>query len=68
MSFDELSSTSERLNHPTANRPKMPGRRLPAQFGGAHSVRILDYFTALFCHRTVAGRLQTQALRGGSLF
>ncbi|KAF3702566.1 CD2-associated protein Adapter protein CMS Cas ligand with multiple SH3 domains [Channa argus] len=37
MSFDELSSTSEKLNHPTANRPKMPGRRLPAQFGGAHS-------------------------------
>ncbi|KAK2856573.1 hypothetical protein Q5P01_005308 [Channa striata] len=37
MSFDELSSTSEKLNHPTANRPKMPGRRLPAQFGGGHS-------------------------------
>ncbi|XP_060907317.1 CD2-associated protein [Labrus mixtus] len=34
MSFDELSSTSEKLSHPTANRPKMPGRRLPAQFGG----------------------------------
>nr|XP_033475612.1 CD2-associated protein isoform X1 [Epinephelus lanceolatus] len=38
MSFDELSSTSEKLSHPTANRPKMPGRRLPAQFGGGHSV------------------------------
>ncbi|KAK5853322.1 hypothetical protein PBY51_007118 [Eleginops maclovinus] len=37
MSFDELSSTSEKLSHPTVNRPKMPGRRLPAQFGGAHS-------------------------------
>ncbi|XP_020310689.1 CD2-associated protein isoform X3 [Oncorhynchus kisutch] len=36
MSFD-LSSTSEKLFHPTANRPKMPGRRLPAQFGGGHS-------------------------------
>ncbi|XP_023855528.1 CD2-associated protein isoform X2 [Salvelinus sp. IW2-2015] len=36
MSFD-LSSTSEKLSHPTANRPKMPGRRLPAQFGGGHS-------------------------------
>ncbi|XP_034555203.1 CD2-associated protein [Notolabrus celidotus] len=34
MSFDELSSTSEKLSHLTANRPKMPGRRLPAQFGG----------------------------------
>lgn len=37
MSFDELSSASEKLSHPTANRPKMPGRRLPAQFGGGHS-------------------------------
>ncbi|XP_041831773.1 CD2-associated protein isoform X2 [Melanotaenia boesemani] len=37
MSFDELSSTSEKLSHPTANRPKMPGRRLPAQFGGVQS-------------------------------
>lgn len=34
MSFDDLSSVSEKLSHPTANRPKMPGRRLPAQFGG----------------------------------
>ncbi|XP_056150281.1 CD2-associated protein isoform X2 [Lampris incognitus] len=34
MSFDDLSSSSEKLSHPTANRPKMPGRRLPAQFGG----------------------------------
>lgn len=38
MSFDELSSTSEKLSHPTVNRPKMPGRRLPAQFGGGQSV------------------------------
>uniref|UniRef100_A0A671TZU7 Osteoclast-stimulating factor 1 n=1 Tax=Sparus aurata TaxID=8175 RepID=A0A671TZU7_SPAAU len=38
MSFDELSSTSEKLSHPTVGRPKMPGRRLPAQFGGGHSV------------------------------
>ncbi|KAM9355367.1 CD2-associated protein isoform 2-T2 [Pholidichthys leucotaenia] len=37
MSFDELSSTSEKLSHPTANRPKMPGRRLPAQFAGGQS-------------------------------
>ncbi|XP_029902972.1 CD2-associated protein [Myripristis murdjan] len=37
MSFDDLSSTSEKLSHLTANRPKMPGRRLPAQFGGGHS-------------------------------
>ncbi|KAG7509344.1 CD2-associated protein isoform X1 [Solea senegalensis] len=37
MSFDDLSSTSEKLSHPTVNRPKMPGRRLPAQFGGGNS-------------------------------
>ncbi|XP_060773350.1 CD2-associated protein isoform X2 [Neoarius graeffei] len=37
MSFDDLSSTSEKLSHPTANRPKMPGRRLPAHFGGGQS-------------------------------
>ncbi|XP_061099311.1 CD2-associated protein isoform X2 [Conger conger] len=29
MSFDELSSTSEKLSHLTTSRPKMPGRRLP---------------------------------------
>lgn len=38
MSFDDVSATSEKLSHPTANRPKMPGRRLPAQFGGGPSV------------------------------
>ncbi|XP_038162041.1 CD2-associated protein isoform X2 [Cyprinodon tularosa] len=32
MSFDDLSGASEKLTHPTANRPKMPGRRLPGQF------------------------------------
>ncbi|XP_012682795.1 CD2-associated protein [Clupea harengus] len=37
MKFDDVSSNSEKLSHPTANRPKMPGRRLPAQFGGAQS-------------------------------
>ncbi|XP_075893995.1 CD2-associated protein [Nelusetta ayraudi] len=37
MSFDDLSSTSEKLSHPTVNRPKMPGRRLPAQFAGGQS-------------------------------
>lgn len=38
MSFDELSSTSEKLSHPTVSRPKMPSRRLPTQFGGGQSV------------------------------
>ncbi|MED6274095.1 hypothetical protein CHARACLAT_013046, partial [Characodon lateralis] len=37
MSFDDLSSASEKLTHPTANRPKMPGRRLPGQFVGGQS-------------------------------
>ncbi|KAF6735350.1 CD2-associated protein [Oryzias melastigma] len=32
MSFDDLSSAPEKLSHPTANRPKMPGRRPPTQF------------------------------------
>lgn len=43
MSFDDLSSTSEKLSHPTANRPKMAGKRLPAQFGGGHSVSTQTY-------------------------
>ncbi|XP_028652643.1 CD2-associated protein isoform X1 [Erpetoichthys calabaricus] len=34
MSFDDITSTSEKLSHPTTNRPKMPNRRLPAQFAG----------------------------------
>lgn len=37
MSFDDLSSASEKLSHPTANRPKMHGRRLPGQFIGGQS-------------------------------
>ncbi|XP_054617989.1 CD2-associated protein [Dunckerocampus dactyliophorus] len=37
MSFDEVSSSSEKLSHPTVNRPKITGRRLPAQFGGGQS-------------------------------
>ncbi|XP_023808502.1 CD2-associated protein isoform X1 [Oryzias latipes] len=32
MSFDDLSAASEKLSHPTANRPKMLGRRPPTQF------------------------------------
>lgn len=37
MTFDEMSS-SEKLSHLTAHRPKRPGRRLPGQFGGGPSV------------------------------
>ncbi|XP_055005400.1 CD2-associated protein [Boleophthalmus pectinirostris] len=33
MSFDDLTSTSHKLSHPTADRPKMPGKRPPTQFG-----------------------------------
>ncbi|XP_043962117.1 CD2-associated protein isoform X1 [Gambusia affinis] len=37
MSFDELSSASEKLSHPTTSRPKVTGRRLPGQFAGGQS-------------------------------
>nr|XP_028577653.1 CD2-associated protein isoform X1 [Podarcis muralis] len=33
-SFDHIIATSDNLSHPTANRPKMPGRRLPTRFNG----------------------------------
>ncbi|XP_019654983.1 CD2-associated protein isoform X2 [Ailuropoda melanoleuca] len=36
VNFDEIAS-SENLLHLTANRPKMPGRRLPGRFNGGHS-------------------------------
>lgn len=37
VNFDDIAS-SENLLHLTANRPKMPGRRLPGRFNGGHSV------------------------------
>ncbi|XP_054854548.1 CD2-associated protein isoform X1 [Eublepharis macularius] len=37
LSFDDIIATSDNLSHPTANRPKMPGRRLPARFNGNNS-------------------------------
>ncbi|XP_042636261.1 CD2-associated protein [Orycteropus afer afer] len=36
VNFDDIAS-SENLQHLTANRPKMPGRRLPGRFNGGHS-------------------------------
>nr|XP_034966229.1 CD2-associated protein isoform X2 [Zootoca vivipara] len=36
-SFDHIIATSDNLSHPTANRPKMPGRRLPTRFNGTNS-------------------------------
>ncbi|XP_072296579.1 CD2-associated protein [Eucyclogobius newberryi] len=36
MSFDDLTSASLKLSHPTVDRPKMPGKRPPTQFG-AHT-------------------------------
>ncbi|XP_033001465.1 CD2-associated protein isoform X4 [Lacerta agilis] len=36
-SFDHIIATSDNLSHPTANRPKMPGRRLPTRFNGSNS-------------------------------
>uniref|UniRef100_A0A671NKN7 Osteoclast-stimulating factor 1 n=1 Tax=Sinocyclocheilus anshuiensis TaxID=1608454 RepID=A0A671NKN7_9TELE len=38
MSFDDVSSASEKLTHPTAQRPKMPGKRLPGHRGHSMSV------------------------------
>ncbi|XP_069092154.1 CD2-associated protein [Pleurodeles waltl] len=36
-SFDDVIPTSDNLSHPTANRPKMQGKRLPGRFNGSHS-------------------------------
>uniref|UniRef100_A0A8C3KRR9 CD2 associated protein n=1 Tax=Calidris pygmaea TaxID=425635 RepID=A0A8C3KRR9_9CHAR len=35
LSFDDVIATSDNLSHPTANRPKMTGRRLPSRFSGS---------------------------------
>ncbi|XP_075779505.1 CD2-associated protein isoform X2 [Pelodiscus sinensis] len=37
LSFDDVIATSDNLSHPTASRPKMPGRRLPTRFNGNNS-------------------------------
>ncbi|XP_069831930.1 CD2-associated protein isoform X2 [Dendropsophus ebraccatus] len=37
LSFDDVVTTSENLSHPTASRPKMPGKRPPGRFNGLHS-------------------------------
>lgn len=37
MSFDDVSSASEKLTHPTAQRPKMPGKRPPVHRGHSPS-------------------------------
>ncbi|CAJ0967162.1 unnamed protein product [Ranitomeya imitator] len=37
LSFDDVLSTSENLSHPTASRPKMPGKRPPGRFNGLPS-------------------------------
>ncbi|XP_051954277.1 CD2-associated protein-like isoform X1 [Xyrauchen texanus] len=42
MSFDDVSSNSEKLSHLTANRPKMPGRRLPGHRGNSPSKEISE--------------------------
>ncbi|NXH21722.1 CD2AP protein, partial [Bucco capensis] len=36
LSFDDVIATSDNLSHPTANRPKMPGRRPPSRFCGSN--------------------------------
>lgn len=45
VNFDDIAS-SENLLHLTANRPKMPGRRLPGRFNGGHSV------SCIYCCKT----------------
>uniref|UniRef100_A0A803V0W8 CD2 associated protein n=1 Tax=Ficedula albicollis TaxID=59894 RepID=A0A803V0W8_FICAL len=35
LSFDDVIATSDNLSHPTASRPRMPGRRLPSRFNGS---------------------------------
>ncbi|KAM6280019.1 CD2-associated protein isoform 3-T3 [Porphyrio hochstetteri] len=35
LSFDDVIATSDNLSHPTASRPKMPGRRLPSRFNSS---------------------------------
>ncbi|XP_067273937.1 CD2-associated protein isoform X2 [Pseudorasbora parva] len=42
MSFDDVSSTSEKLTHPTAQRPKMPGKRPPGHRGQSPSKEICE--------------------------
>ncbi|XP_042325431.1 CD2-associated protein isoform X2 [Sceloporus undulatus] len=52
LSFDDIISTSENLSHPTASRPKMPGRRLPARFNGDNSsVQILNTEKTVKVHK-----------------
>lgn len=45
LSFDDLIATSDNLSHPTANRPKMPGRRLPSRFNNSSPVSTLGVFS-----------------------
>ncbi|XP_040285811.1 CD2-associated protein-like [Bufo bufo] len=42
VSFDDVLPTSENLTHPTASRPKMPGKRPPGRFNGLHSPQNKD--------------------------
>ncbi|XP_075057446.1 CD2-associated protein isoform X2 [Mixophyes fleayi] len=35
LSFDDVLPTSDNLNHPTASRPKVPGKRPPGRFNGS---------------------------------
>uniref|UniRef100_A0A673K5Y8 Osteoclast-stimulating factor 1 n=1 Tax=Sinocyclocheilus rhinocerous TaxID=307959 RepID=A0A673K5Y8_9TELE len=42
ISFDDVSSASEKLTHPTAQRPKMPGKRPPGHRGHSPSNEIAE--------------------------
>ncbi|NXJ13618.1 CD2AP protein, partial [Odontophorus gujanensis] len=37
LSFDDVIATSDNLSHPTASRPRLPGRRLPTRFNSGNA-------------------------------
>uniref|UniRef100_A0A4X2K7F4 CD2 associated protein n=1 Tax=Vombatus ursinus TaxID=29139 RepID=A0A4X2K7F4_VOMUR len=51
VNFDDIAS-SENLLHLTANRPKMPGRRLPGRFNGGHSASVYSTTSSTASPRT----------------
>ncbi|XP_044301086.1 CD2-associated protein [Varanus komodoensis] len=71
LSFDDVISTSDNLSHPTANRPKMPGRRLPARFNGNNSsTPTLSIQKSVMVHKEEEGsaRLKPSEVRKPSIF
>ncbi|XP_066493907.1 CD2-associated protein isoform X2 [Tiliqua scincoides] len=64
LSFDDIIATSDNLSHPTANRPKMPGRRLPARFNGNHSsTQNLSIEKSVKVHKEEDAKLKTAEVK-----